>query len=219
MQKIKLFGIEIGNYTVREAMLKVDQFLNNDTLNTIEHITTNTLVKAEEKPEVKKCIEQLDLAIISEKGILTVAGITSTQQLNETREAAFFKEFMRRIVRNQKRVFLLANDEQKLEKFQEYLSERYDRIQIVGSFTVEDNTDAVINEMNIVVPDIVLSILPVPMQEEFLLANKEKMNANLWYGIGEEYAHYMKSGYISQSIMHMVHKVRLLWRNSQYKKE
>lgn len=44
--------------------------------------------------------------------------------------------------------------------------------------------EAVINDMNATTPDVIISVLPSPMQEQFLFEHRDKMNANIWYGIG-----------------------------------
>lgn len=50
--------------------------------------------------------------------------------------------------------------------------------------TVRGGTDAMVNEINALTPDMILSVLPSPDQEHFLMENCEKLSAGLWYGIG-----------------------------------
>ena len=66
--------------------------------------------------------------------------------------------------------------------------------------------EAVINDMNATTPDVILSVLPSPQQEHFLMAHKDKMNANIWYGAGESSLQKKKHrsiGSILQSKMHL----------------
>ena len=222
IKKIKLLGIEIDNYTVREEMLQVEVFLNNNVLNTIENISTKMLVSAEQTPVVKECIEQLDLAIIGEKGILTAAGVTSAQRIKETKEHEFFKEFMKRVIRNHKSVYLLGSTRDKLDEFTSFLEENYDKLRVVGNYAIEEcvgDVDAAINEMNASAPDIIFSVLPVPQQEQFLLENKDKMNAKIWYGLGEDYTRNLQAGNILTTIMHAIHKKSLQSKNNKYSNE
>jgi N-acetylglucosaminyldiphosphoundecaprenol N-acetyl-beta-D-mannosaminyltransferase len=44
--------------------------------------------------------------------------------------------------------------------------------------------DNVINEINAKTQDVVISLLPSPMQEQFFLDYRDKLSAGLWYGIG-----------------------------------
>ena len=53
--------------------------------------------------------------------------------------------------------------------------------------------EAVINDMNATTPDVIISVLPSPMQEQFLYEHRDKMNANIWYGIGGVPVHKKKA--------------------------
>ena len=45
--------------------------------------------------------------------------------------------------------------------------------------------ESLVNAINSETVDVILSLLPSPTQEKFLLDNKDKLSANLWYGIGD----------------------------------
>lgn len=222
IKKIRILGMELDNYTVREEMLRVEEFLNSIVLNTIENISTRLLVVAEHDPNVRQCIEEADLAIVTEKGILTTAGINSAQRIQETKENEFFKEFMKRITRNRKSVYILGASRHKVDELHELLADRYEGMSIVGEYATEEcvgNLDAVINELNSLAPDIIISILPVPQQESFLMENKDKMNARIWYGMGEEYVKYIAGSNIFSMIINVIHKKSLQSKNNKYKKK
>ena len=44
--------------------------------------------------------------------------------------------------------------------------------------------DAIVNEINAATVDVILSMMPSPKQEHFLVHNRGKMSAILWYGVG-----------------------------------
>lgn len=191
IKKLEILGMALDNYTVKEAMQKVEGFLNNPVMNTIETISMETLVKAQEEEELKECIEHLDLTIISDKEILKAAKETSQQRLQETVENLFLEEFMKRAARNNRTVYLLGDTSQQLMELQEFLRENYDKIKVSGSYALADcvgDYDTVINEINIAEPDVLISVLSTPAQEYFLKANKEKFNVKIWYGLGNQYA-------------------------------
>lgn len=222
IKKVELLGIEIDNYTVREAMLKVETYLDDMNMNTIEAISMEMLVRAQEDETLKTCIEGLDLAIINEKEILFAAGVSSPQRVRETVEQQFFKEFMKRIIRNHKTVYLFAATSQKLEELEEFLKEDYDKLQIIGKYAMEDcvgDFDGVVNEMNIASPDVIFSVLPMPEQEYFLVENKDKINAGIWYGLGSNYAQKQGVKYLTSLAKRLVHKGMLKRMVSKYNPE
>ena len=59
-------------------------------------------------------------------------------------------------------------------------------------------SENLVNEINIVSPDVIASFLPSPSQEKFLLHNREKLLMNLWYGIGNNKFMGKKHGFIGK---------------------
>ena len=78
--------------------------------------------------------------------------------------------------------------------------------------------DAVVNEINASTPDVVISILPSPMQEHFLLENKDKLSANLWYGMGTMEFSDTKKGILSV-LQGLIRKNKLKKRIHSYSEE
>ena len=188
VKKLEILGMELHNYTVREAMLQVEVFLNNTIVNTIETISMESLVRAQTDELLKQCIESLDLVIIRDKEILKAAGVDSAQRIRETVENEFQKEFMKCASRNNRTVFLLGDTKERVAAFQKFLSEKYNQIKIVGTYALADcegDYDTVNNEINIAEPDIILSVISTPEQEYFLEENKDKLNVKVWYGMGD----------------------------------
>ena len=190
VKKLDILGISLDNYTVREAMLRIEACWNNTIMSTVETISMDTLVKAQADELVKNCIENLDLAIICDKEILKAAGIVSSQRMKETVENEFPKEFLRRAARNKRTAYLLGESGEQVGLLQGYLNENYERIKIAGVYALSEcdgDYDTVINEINIATPDVILSVLSTPTQEYFLKEHKEKLNAKIWYGLGTNY--------------------------------
>ncbi len=219
IKKIEILGMNLDNYTVREAMLQVEVYLNNTEMNTIENISMEMLVKAQNDEILKECIEKLDLAIINEKEILKAAGVVSAQRMRETVENEFFKEFMKRIVRNNKTSYLLGNTSTQVGELQGFLAEEYPKLKISGVSALEECTgdfDNIINEINIAEPDVIFSILTTPEQEKFLKENVEKFNAKVWYGLGQNYARKRGVSEVADFAKKLIHKGMLHSMLSRY---
>ena len=70
IKKIDILGIQLDNYTVREAIMRVEAWYDNNMLNVIEMVSMQMLTESESDPVLKEVISSLDLAVIGEKGIL-----------------------------------------------------------------------------------------------------------------------------------------------------
>ena len=73
IKKIDILGIQLDNYTVREAIMRVEAWYDNNMLNVIEMVSMQMLTESESDPVLKEVISSLDLAVIGEKGILQAA--------------------------------------------------------------------------------------------------------------------------------------------------
>lgn len=186
-KEISVLGVVIDNHTVRESMLLVDEYLNNEFLNTINMIFADTLIKASENEAFQEYVEESDMNIIGDKTILEAIGYTDLQRIKEVEEELFISQFLKHALRSRKTVFILGEDDDSVEEISEYLSEEYKDLEIAGKYAVKNNPgddDLIVNEINSVSPDIILSFLESPFQEKFIANSKSKLNAKVWFGLG-----------------------------------
>lgn len=220
--KIDILGIEIDNYAVKDAVLFVERYLEGVGMKTIGTVSMRQLDLAGSDETVKEYIKQLDLAVIGEKEILLAAEISSIQRTNEIVEHSFFAEMMKRILRNRKKVFLLAENEAELAQMMEQLKRHYERLQISGSCSMEGaqrDTDRIINEINSASVDVVFSLLPSPEQEHFLMENKSKLDIKIWYGMEHDFMPKSRLHRIMDVAGRLIHKRKLKSRLHEYNKE
>jgi len=187
LKKIPLLGMEIDNYTTSEALTKVETFFAEPRLDVVLTITREFLLHAKNNETVRRITGQISLGILGETEVLYALGIDSAERREEAEKRLFLQEFMKRIIRNHKRVFLLADTKEDLAVFRERLDEQYGRISILGSAALMEMSgdwDAVVNELNAQAPDVILSLIGSPVQEEFLTKNRKRIEARVWYGIG-----------------------------------
>ena len=188
IKTIDFAGIELDNYTVREMIMNVEKDMSDHGFHTIEEVNMDTLMLAETDELVRKAIGFAEHTVIAENGILEAVGAGSYQHRHEIEHHDFFYELMKRIERNHKTMFVIGDSMERVEQMCELISDRYPKCEIVGMEALDEctgATDAVVNEMNAVAPDVILSIIPSPQQEHFLMENREKISAELWYGIGK----------------------------------
>lgn len=188
MNKIDVLGLWLDNYTVREAMMQVEKYIDDNQLHTIEAVTMQMLFVQENDSVVREVISSLDLTVISEKQILQVAGAETMQRVQETEANDFAFEFFRHMERNERSVYLVGENAKDLENVKGNLKEKFPGLVFAGEYALEDcggDYEAVINDMNAMSPNVVVSMLPTPLQEHFLTEHREKMHTNIWYGMGQ----------------------------------
>ena len=219
VKKINILDICVDNYTVRESLMRLDTYLSSTVLNIIETVTMEQLVLAGENPAIKDCLEQADLSIIGEREILAETGNDTAQRVREVCGNDFLHELLKRVVRSRKRVFLLAMTEADVEQMQEAFAELNPKFTAAGSCALEtcsSDMEAIVNEINGATPDVVISALDTPKEEEFVLSHKDKIGAGLWYGVGS--SSYQK-GRVGRTLRKLLLKGRLHHSVSRYQNE
>ena len=184
IKKIDIAGLQLDNYTVREMIMRVDRRISEKILTTIEEVNMDTLALAESDEEVKQSL-----------------AADTLQRRHEIEDHDFFYELFKRLERNDKKIFVIAESQKAVDEAEEFLLGLFDRARISGKGVLDDSpgcSENLVNEINIVSPDVIASFLPSPAQEKFLLHNREKLLMNLWYGIGNNKFMGKKHGFIGK---------------------
>lgn len=174
----------------KDYLYKVEEYINNDMFNVIEEIGSDSIVIANENEKVKEVLDQIDLVIPGDAAILEQLDLATHSKIKELQKFEFFHEAMKRIIRNQKTVYLFTVQESELEVYRSYIEQQYgDQLQIVGTFSVEsaaEDLERIVNDINILMPDVIFSTLGSPKQELFLHHYRNMINAKLWLGFEKD---------------------------------
>ncbi len=224
IKQIQLLGMTFPNYSLRDELQLAQELLRGERLGITLTISMQSLMKVSsgDLEEEKAFVEQADLLVIEDPEILDVAGIVSGQRIREASEHLFFKEFLKRLQRMEKSLYLVAAKDAPLAQITEILTEHCSRLNILGSYSLEEypeDYDRMINEINAAAPDVILSVLPTPMQEEFLLKNRSKLSAGLWYGLGENYGLLVEKKGLGWRMKHLIHLGRFKRHVNRYDEE
>lgn len=220
IKQIQLLGMTFPNYSLRDELQLAQEALHSERLCMFLTVSMQSLMKVSSGfGEEKSFVEQADLIVVEDPEILSVAGITSNQRIREASDHLFFTELMKRLQRGQQQVYLVAAKNVALDKIKEILAQRYEKLKIVGQYSIEeypDDLDRMINEINSTAPDIILSVMPTPQQEEFLMKNRSKLLAKLWYGLGENYGLLMEKKGFGWRMKRLIHFGRFKMHVNQY---
>ncbi len=224
IKQIQILGMTFPNYSLRDELQLAQEALRSERLCMFLTMSMQSLMKVSSSgsEEEKSFVEQADLIVVEDPEILSVAGITSNQRIREASDHLFFAELMKRLQRGQQQIYLVASKNAALEKIKEILGERYEKLHIVGQYSIEEypeDLDRMINEINSAAPDVILSVMPTPDQEEFLMKNRSKLLAKLWYGLGENYSLLLEKKGFGWKMKRLIHLGRFKMHVNQYDEE
>ena len=187
--KINFLELEINNDTAKEAMQKVMDYMRTDPLNIVEFISSDSLLLSKDDEVLRDNIAQSDLVLTVEKSFLELAGVTDRRRLQEAENGLLLKMILHYFHKNRSRVFLLVESEEDRTRLKDYFEGYYSGIDIVGTEIVSKDSsmdDMILNCINGVEAECVISVLPSPLQEAFVVRNKILLNARLWLGLGKK---------------------------------
>ncbi len=186
-EKIQVLEVELDNCSAKEAMKRVVEHMSIERLNIVEMVTMNTLARFQESEEDATLFEAFDLVLPSDRGILQAAGIQDERRLKEVDDLLFIKMIMRYLQKNHISVFLLSETEASRLQLEKYINEEYGNLKIVDSTSLEErgsSDDMLLNVINGLEVECILSTLPSPLEENFISKNKSLVNARIWFGFG-----------------------------------
>ena len=132
IKKIDIAGLQLDNYTVREMIMRVDRRISEKILTTIEEVNMDTLALAESDEEVKQSLEACDYTVIADEGILRAVSADTLQRRHEIEDHDFFYELFKRLERNDKKIFVIAESQKAVDEAEEFLLGLFDRARISG---------------------------------------------------------------------------------------
>lgn len=183
MRKMEVLGIPMKDLTIRESMKKVEQFFADEKVSTIALITMKGLIKAQDSSEIKEWMSSLDMTVAVDVDILHAADINYRSRIHDVENNVFISEFLKKLIRQRKTVYLMSQTEDSLKKLEGDLLSCEEGLRIVGKAVVDDlehDDDFVINDMNMKTPWVLISNLESPKREQFLKENNMKMNVRIW---------------------------------------
>lgn len=187
IKEIIVAGIKLNSYTALENLTNIGKRLDNNVFTTVEDVYMRTLLLAKEDEAVREVVESLDVTVIAENGVWDAAGENSSLRRREIERREFFFQLMHILERNKYSVYILGEESQEVAVACEYIACEFPRLDVVGTAALEECVGAdegIINNINLLAPDVIISVLPSPKQEHFLAEHKRMLSTKLWYGIG-----------------------------------
>lgn len=187
IKDIIVAGIKLKNYSAHENLTQVETNLEANVFTCIEDIYMRTILLAKADETVKSEIEATNITVIADGEILDAAGASTFFLQSEIKSKEFFFRLMRRVERSDMTVFVVGGLQKEAEAAMEYLAEEFPRMRLEGYKLLDESIashEEVINEINMIAPDMIVSVLPSPEQEHFIADHKGMLSTKIWYGLG-----------------------------------
>ena len=189
MKRFSILGISLVDFSAREGLRMADGYLHNGALNTATYITAQTLAQAAKEEEERQLLEDVDLTFCVEPDILEAAGIDSLSRVREIEERVFLKEFLKRLARQQDRVFVLGDTTEQAEDLRDMLLDRQGNLCIADARGFEEfdrQAERLMNALNDTAPRVIFSRMPWPVDLRLMHTGRKFLNAELWVALPDK---------------------------------
>lgn len=188
-RKIDVCGMQLDNLSADEAVRAAKGYFGKGRIYTVTYVYADLLKQLVQDESLRQLVQDTtDLTVIGEKAVAEVLEETCMLTDEEMVSQAVANRILQYCTKHQKTVFWLGESEESYEMFRAYADKEFTELRVVGAFAVGDERsieteDEVVNEINRVFPDVVVSKLPPIYQEQFIARQKSKLNAQIWLGL------------------------------------
>ncbi len=206
-------GVSLIDRSLREAMKLLGELLETESLGTVCFLSNELLIKAKDDTDLRDAIQGMDLPVAASVEILEAGGIKSVSRLREVEGNYFIKEMLKKLAREKKKIFLIGNSQDELVTLRETLLSVAGKLTFFGSFAYdgpETSQDAVINAINTIIPDVIISAASSPEQEHLMHNSRNMVNSRVWISLQPEVLKKLgdrkRGGFLSDIIDRLIFK-------------
>ncbi|MDO5291620.1 MAG: WecB/TagA/CpsF family glycosyltransferase [bacterium] len=183
-KKTDIMGVKVDLVSQDYLLNITNEYLSNSRLNVYFLLTTELCLKAQEDEAYRQYIEDADLVLPSEKHIVDMQ-----EELAEEKNVVLSYNSlvtMAQRLKEEKSIFLLCENEDMVKRVTSYCKRKVPKFKIKGYYCYEDHLgdEQIVNVINGVTPDILISTLPSPLQEQWIMEYRTQVNAKLFVGMG-----------------------------------
>jgi len=143
-----------------------------------------------EKCEVNKTNEKYEFKYYFEiEGLkkFTPSLEIATQYVKNTEiDDAFLHEYIKKLARGKQSIYLILDSAEKADSLEGYLKELHPSVNVIGKYIWEEGSSTaedLVNELNDISPDVIISKLPNATQLQLISENRRMINASVWVAL------------------------------------
>ncbi|MFH1778278.1 MAG: WecB/TagA/CpsF family glycosyltransferase [Candidatus Omnitrophota bacterium] len=185
--RFKFIGLDFHNYTLGEAISKLEEFIRTGTPHAVFTPTAELIVRAYEDPNLKGIYNHTDLLTIDSFVVYYAARMCRKPVKEPVSAVRLMFNFLPVAQKKGYRLYLLGAKEEIITLTVEKLKTAYPGINIIGwhnGYFDFDNPKDVIHDIQNKKPDVLFVAMSSPLKENFITKNLEILNIPVSIGVG-----------------------------------
>lgn len=191
MSRMKFLNIEIDNLTMDKAIERIDVLIQNKKPAYVVTPNVDHIVKLENDKEFRKVYKEADLILTDGMPLIWISKLQKNQIKEKVSGSDLFPKVCELAAKKSYKMFLLGAAEGIAAKAAENLTEKYEGLNVIGTYSPsygfeknEEEVNTIIKLVNDIKPDILAVGLGAPKQEKFIYKYKERLNVPISLAIG-----------------------------------
>ena len=184
---IKVMDLDVNIMDMETFGKKVEGYLESEQPNMLMLATSQLFIEVAEREELRTMLSTADMIIPGEETFLTMYPIEEVEHSQKVIiNYKTLSELLIYLNKSHYTMYVVARNEKELQIIIDFLKYARYNISVVGGRIREEAEDElIINEINGLVPDVLLVDLDTPLQELWMMEHKIKVNTKLCIGLGE----------------------------------
>lgn len=184
--KVNIMDLEFDLLSQENLRDQIHDYLENEGLNVMHMISLDYMDAYEKNELLKITLQQADLVLPGEKAILTRHHVDVLETGGMIVDYHGIQELIEPLKNAGRTFYLVLRNAKEAKIVYRYLTRCFGGEKIVGVYVADGEVteEALVNDINTKLPDIILLSMDSTDQEEWLQNNRAKVNAKLCFAIG-----------------------------------
>lgn len=173
--------LELDLLTEETFCKKMAEYLSGDLFRVVHLVSLDYIDKYEEEPVVQEVLEEADLVLPGEKAILSLYHVDVLETGGMVVDYRIAHRLLKKDLLKGKKCFLVLRSKKEAKIVYRYLKSAYENLDIVGVYSMDTGVteEALVNEINTKVPDLILMAMENHEAESFLKHKHHMINAKM----------------------------------------
>lgn len=189
--KIKILNVDVDNYTLEEALERIDYFVREKKNAYVVTPNLDHVVMLERDKQFQKVYQEADMVLVDGKPLVWLAAMNRTPVKAKISGSDLFPKLAELCADKGYTMFFLGAQEGVAQKAAERLSQKYEGLKVVGTYSPSYGFEKKSDELKLIIdnikeakPDVLIVGLGAPKQEKFIWKYRKKLQVPVSLGLG-----------------------------------
>lgn len=192
--RVRIMGLELDLLTQETLQAEMAGYLSNDVLNVIHMISVDYIDTCDKNEIVQEVLAEADMVLPGEKAILSAHHVEVLETGGMVVDYQSMLQLIEPLKVKDRTFYLVLRNEKEAKGIYRYMTRHFMKENVLGVYVADGNVaeEALINDINTKLPDVVILSMDSPEQEEWLMNNRGKINAKICLVAGSIIPHILR---------------------------